>query len=62
MANVSANVLGTLSSVFGDSIIFGIIALALLVELLVLYPSIRIQIKQRSLGKRLITLKGRNLN
>ena len=49
MANISANVMNGLMTVFGNSILVSIIILALLVELVLLYPSVRIQIKQKKI-------------
>jgi membrane protein insertase Oxa1/YidC/SpoIIIJ len=49
MANISANVMNGLMSVFANNILISIIVLALLVELILLYISVRIQLKQKKI-------------
>jgi len=49
MAIMSANVMNGLMAVLGNSILISIIVLALLVELVLLYPSVRIQLKQKKI-------------
>ena len=49
MANISADVMNGLMTVFGNNILISIIILALLVELVLLYPSVRIQLKQKKI-------------
>jgi len=49
VANFFTTVLNVLMSVFGNSILLSIVVLALLVELVLLYPSVRIQLKQKKI-------------
>lgn len=49
MANIFANVMNGITSVFGNNILISIIILALIVELVLLYPSVRIQLKQKKI-------------
>jgi membrane protein insertase Oxa1/YidC/SpoIIIJ len=49
MANISANIMNGLMDVFANNILISIIVLALLVELVLLYPSVRIQLKQKKI-------------
>ena len=49
MANLSVNTMNALSGFFGGNILLSIMALAFLVELVLLYPSVRIQLKQKKI-------------
>jgi membrane protein insertase Oxa1/YidC/SpoIIIJ len=49
MANISAGAMNVLMAVFANNILISIIALAMLVELALLYPSVRIQLKQKKI-------------
>ncbi len=46
---VFSGILNTLTNVFGGSLIAGVIVLALLVELITLYPSVNLQLKQKKI-------------
>lgn len=47
--SIFSGLLNTLTSVFGDSLIAGVIVLALLVELVTLYPSVNLQLKRKKI-------------
>lgn len=49
LANFSATVLNGLMSVFTNNILISIMVLAFIVELVLLYPSVRIQLKQKKI-------------
>jgi len=49
IAMISANIMNGLMSVFGNNILISIIVLALIVELILLYPSLSIQLKQKKI-------------
>jgi membrane protein insertase Oxa1/YidC/SpoIIIJ len=49
LANISANVMNGLMAVLGNSILLSIVILALIIELVLLYPSMRIQLKQKKI-------------
>ncbi|MBU0578192.1 YidC/Oxa1 family membrane protein insertase [Patescibacteria group bacterium] len=49
VANFFTVVINSLMSVFGDSVLLSIVVLALIVELVLLYPSVRIQLKQKKI-------------
>lgn len=49
IASLFSAALGALTSVFGGHILWAIVTLALLAELILLYPSVRIQLKQKKI-------------
>jgi membrane protein insertase Oxa1/YidC/SpoIIIJ len=49
MANTAVNIMNFFSGIFGGNILLSIMFLALLVELVLLYPSVRIQLKQKKI-------------
>jgi len=49
LANLFAVVLNALMSVLGNNIVFAVIIIALIVELVLLYPSVNIQLKQKKI-------------
>ena len=49
IANVSAGILGYLMMLVGNNILLALIVLALIVELILLYPSVKIQLKQKKI-------------
>ena len=49
VANIFAVIFNSLMQIMGNSVLLSIIALGLLVELLLLYPSVRIQLKQKKI-------------
>lgn len=49
VANFFADVMNGLMSIFANNILLSIVALALIIELVLLYPSVRLQLKQKKI-------------